>query len=222
MFDTASLVGVSNTATMLCWSVIAVRSPRYQSRTKSGAISRLTPRLLATYLFCALFLALTILTLVRLNGWDDEVPGRCYHARFVMSPAATHPRDDQIYIGITGIWLLGNMLGPTYGKMKHARKVLGFGLTQFPLHIYMLITLRTANQDFLEGDHQENEWAFGQTIAVVLLGQTLSQIMRAIYELWKYSEETKEQLTVNAMEKGQDRGSTEDMHGKAAQTSISE
>ncbi|KAF2671582.1 hypothetical protein BT63DRAFT_476464 [Microthyrium microscopicum] len=192
IFDTVSLVGVSNTATMICWSVPAARMPCYQSRRKPGRLSRFTPRMLATYLFFALFLALTILINVKLNSWDEDVSGRCYHTHLAMSPFAKHPRDDQIYISITSIWLLLNIVGPSYGKVKETSKVLALGLTQYPLHLYMLIAMRTANQDFLEGDHAENEWKFGQTIAVVLLGVTICGIMYAIYEVWEFHESTKE------------------------------
>lgn len=38
---------------------------------------------------------------------------------------------------------------------------------QFVLHIYMAVTLRASNQAYL--DETENEWGFGQVLAVILL-----------------------------------------------------
>jgi hypothetical protein len=45
-------------------------------------------------------------------------------------------------------------------------------MEQFPLHLYSVFALRSASQGFLTGD-PENSWGFGQTVALVMVGQIL-------------------------------------------------
>ncbi|KAF3765302.1 hypothetical protein M406DRAFT_67758 [Cryphonectria parasitica EP155] len=47
-------------------------------------------------------------------------------------------------------------------------------LLQYPLHLYMIFTLRKWNATLLEGD-SEDSWGFGQILAVVLLAPTIFQ-----------------------------------------------
>lgn len=57
--------------------------------------------------------------------------------------------------------------------------VLGVSVLQFPLHTYMIFSLRNSNEHRLLGD-SENTWGFGQIVALVLLGSTLVQSMGTI------------------------------------------
>ena len=66
--------------------------------------------------------------------------------------------------------------------------VLVIALFQYPLHSYMLFTLRTSNVEYLSGD-SENTWGFGQVVALVLLGSTALECFRAFIgqsNLWQY------------------------------------
>lgn len=79
-------------------------------------------------------------------------------------------------------WLPGR--GPQW---RSARKVLVWTILQFPVHLYMMIALKTANQGLLEGGeggegHDENSWDFGQTIAVILLGVALNEAWEKFWE----------------------------------------
>jgi hypothetical protein len=62
--------------------------------------------------------------------------------------------------------------------------VLVLAMLQYPLHIYMIFTLRASNEHRLNGD-SENYWGFGQVVALVLLASSVLQGLRAI--LGKYS-----------------------------------
>ncbi|RSM00856.1 hypothetical protein CDV31_011609 [Fusarium ambrosium] len=47
----------------------------------------------------------------------------------------------------------------------------------YPLHLYMTIAIRIGNERFLEGD-PENEWGFGQIVALVLCAATCIECIR--------------------------------------------
>lgn len=63
--------------------------------------------------------------------------------------------------------------------MKLKIMLLGFALCQFPLHTYMIFSLRYSNEHRLAGD-SENTWGFGQIVALILLGSTLLQSVETI------------------------------------------
>jgi hypothetical protein len=131
-------------------------------------------------MFTALYLALTVLLGARLNSWDEEKAGKCYDGRLTSSPGAHHPSADKLYVAITGSWLLVSTYAAVYGARKRFKAVLGFGLLQFPVHLYMLIALRTVNQSLFEGGEGENDWGFGQTVALVLLADTLISCLKGL------------------------------------------
>jgi hypothetical protein len=49
---------------------------------------------------------------------------------------------------------------------------------QYAIHIYMIFAMRAANEHHLKG-HSENSWGFGQVVAMVLLGSSVLQGVRA-------------------------------------------
>ena len=55
--------------------------------------------------FAVLYLAFAILFGVRLNQWDDKIPGRCYNTSHLASHDAQHPSVDKIYLGITCFYM---------------------------------------------------------------------------------------------------------------------
>lgn len=146
-------------------------------------ISRWSPKHRVTYIFALLFLALTILLEVRLNEWSDSEtseeprPGRCYYTKGISSPSAGHPWTDKTYVGITAGWLLLVMASAIFGRSERRKIILLLALLQFPVHLYMTIALRTANQDHLSGEEGENGWDFGQTTAILLLGVTINELV---------------------------------------------
>jgi hypothetical protein len=149
-----------------CW-----RSP-FTPTSRHAQSLEIAPRYLVSYLFSILYLALLVILEARLGDWNDEEPGNCYNPYLTTSTSARHPTADKAYVATTGIWMLSSVLLATFDSAKNIRSVLGFALLQFPVHVYMLVTLRTANQELVEGEKQENEWGFGQTVAIVLLLDT--------------------------------------------------
>lgn len=163
VFDISSFVGVSNTAALVCW--------RY-CRTKLGEPrpSWFNNRYRAVYIFVALYLALTILLGIRLNQWSPHhEPGRCYYSHLVTDPSGSHPGVDLYYVGFTSPWLISVILASVFLGVKRRRIILVLSSLHFPLHLYMTIALRQANQYKFERGAHENEWDFGQTTAVLLL-----------------------------------------------------
>ncbi len=51
---------------------------------------------------------------------------------------------------------------------------------QYPLHLYMVLTMRRWNSGLLDGD-SEDAWGFGQIVALVLLAPTLLMCIQAIF-----------------------------------------
>jgi hypothetical protein len=58
--------------------------------------------------------------------------------------------------------------GHPSGSLKFQTLVTVFALLQYPLHLYSVIALRASNQSLLSGE-SENEWGFGQIVAVFLV-----------------------------------------------------
>jgi hypothetical protein len=212
VFDIASFVAVSNTAALVCWRFCRVRiegqqptegdaddnekttaKPRSESRKRgvTGRISYWNARYRATFLFIALYLALTILLCIRLNEWTPNTsPGRCYHSHLVTSPGAAHPDADKVYVSITASWLIGVVLASVFLGVNRRRGILVLSSLHFPLHLYMAIALRQANQGRFEGEvKHENEWDFGQTTAVVLLGGAVVELLAKGREYWVFERE---------------------------------
>ncbi|KAJ2987719.1 hypothetical protein NUW58_g4350 [Xylaria curta] len=59
--------------------------------------------------------------------------------------------------------------------------VLTVALVQYPVHVYTLYALRASNESYLSGD-SENQWGFGQVVALVLVASVLLECCRAAIE----------------------------------------
>ena len=171
---------------MTCWTFTSARVSEYRSRRHKDTprISRLSPRHLGLYMYVVLFFALSVLLGVRLNEWDDEEEGHCYNSHLVTASQDDHPGADKTYLGFTAAWMLLSLIMSVLGDAKRVKKVLGLAALQYPLHLYMMIVLRLANTDLLEGDGHESDWRFGQTVAVLLFGLTFRELLIG---LWKYA-----------------------------------
>lgn len=147
-----------------------------------------------TYLFALLFLALTVLLCIRLDEWSPaQRPGRCYDARLVST--APHPATDKVYVAVTASWLLIVMALAILLGARRRRLVLTLSFLQFPVHLYMAIALRCANQGRLQAvrggqrDGNENKWDFGQTTAVLLLGVAATELVSRAREYLRFEKE---------------------------------
>lgn len=173
-FDISSFVGVSNTAALVCWRYCRAKIGDGKER-----VTWLHGRYRAAFLFVIWYLCLTILLCVRLHEWaPNQSPGRCYYSNLVTSPGASHPGDDEIYVGVTASWLIIIVLASIFLGVNRRHTILVLCSLHFPLHLYMTIALRQANQGKFEGEvKHENEWDFGQTTAVVLLGIAIQELV---------------------------------------------
>ncbi|KAL7951229.1 hypothetical protein V8C42DRAFT_356612 [Trichoderma barbatum] len=189
VFDIVSFVGVSSAAALVCWTYCNLRlhRPAVPQDLKSHLLSRhfacfrsihFTPRHRGTYLFAVMYLVLTILLCINLDDWSpDHEPGRCYFAHLVTSPYAAHPSADIIYVAITASWMIIVMLAAAFSGARWRHSILILAFLQFPVHLYMALALRAANQGKLEGEVHENAWDFGQTTAVVLLAMAARELL---------------------------------------------
>lgn len=162
---------------MVCWTFCRFKLEDLGTTSQSLKQTYFTTRHRVAYGFAVMFLALTILLCTRLNEWSpDAEPGRCYHAQLITLTAADHPDSDLTYVITTAIWMILAMASSIAFGARRRRWVLLSTFLQFPVHLYMAIALRTANQGKLEGEESsENSWDFGQTTAVVLLGVALGE-----------------------------------------------
>lgn len=151
-------------------------------------ISWFNGRYRAVYIFVALYLALTILLGIRLNEWaPDQEPGRCYYSTLITDPSDSHPAADKYYVGFTSVWLIIVVLASVFAGVKRRRTILVLSSLHFPLHLYMTIALRQANQGKFEGEtSRENEWDFGQTTAVMLLVIALVELLQKGKEYYDF------------------------------------
>ncbi|OGE57789.1 hypothetical protein PENARI_c001G06330 [Penicillium arizonense] len=191
VFDIASFVGVSNTAALVCWRYCRAKidEPDMKLHHEHNIrISWFNNRYRAVYIFVALYLALTILLGIRLNEWaPHQEPGRCYYSTLVTDPSDSHPTADKYYVGFTSAWLIIVVLASVFAGVKRRRTILVLSSLHFPLHLYMTIALRQANQGKLEGKtSHENEWDFGQTTAVMLLVITLVELLQKGKEYYDF------------------------------------
>jgi hypothetical protein len=133
-----------------------------------------------------MFIALTILLLVNLGKWNEEEDGRCYITTFLTVPNAAHPKSDIVYVVITALWNLLALASAVFGGPKRMKAVVVLSALQFPLHLYMMLALRVKNSNHLDGDENEDDWKFGQTIAVLLLAMVLQDCYHGINNYRSY------------------------------------
>lgn len=132
-------------------------------------------------LFLLLYLTFVIMFGIRLNDWDDSTPGQCYSTSRIAVPDGHHPIGDQIYLGITSFYCFALLVTATIESRSPGQRnieqkaVITMGSLQFVLHVYTAISLRISNQSLLDNPSVEENWGFGQILAVVMLGATLIQ-----------------------------------------------
>jgi len=157
-----------------------------------------TGRKTSIYFFSILFLAYAIIVCQRLGDWSEDGKNpHCYNTRLVTTSGASHPSTDIAYIAVTATWLLLSIAASLTSSQKTAGVILVLAMAQLPIHVYMIAALRTANQDMLEGGN-ENDWDFGQTVAIVLLGLAISEIRDGLRDYWRLHRKAKKHHRSNA------------------------
>lgn len=141
-------------------------------------------RYISIGIFGIFYIAFTIMLGIRLNQWNDRIPGQCFNASKIALPNARHPYVDQIYLGVTSFYLFGlllNIVQPRIIGISTVQEgILTISIAQFILHVYMVISLRISNHSLLKDASLEQEWGFGQVLALVMLGSTLMECARSL------------------------------------------
>ncbi|KAI2471975.1 hypothetical protein F4781DRAFT_420281 [Annulohypoxylon bovei var. microspora] len=191
VYDTVSFVGISNAAALVCWTFMGAKTPK--KKRHQIAPSHWTGRFRVSYMFAVLFLVMTIFLEIRLDGWSltSEDLGHCYITNGITSSDASHPVTDKAYVAVTAVWLLLVMFGALFCPAKFGKPLLILSFLQFPVHLYMMIKLRTENQDFLENHENENDWDFGQTTAIILLVIAVTQLLHQAVLYFKFERAVK-------------------------------
>ncbi|RYC58491.1 hypothetical protein CHU98_g7716 [Xylaria longipes] len=217
VYDTVNFTGVSAAAAL----VIVFKKP-----------NAIVSRVVLILVFLSLYLVFVILFGLKLQSWDDDIPGHCYRAGGISTEGAAHPYVDNIYLAITALYLFVSLgialkaakinlqkyiqslqVAATPDHRSPSRTsspnlfskagllllvqadidfqqlsescfdpsflVLTVALIQYPVHVYTLFALRKSNEPYLSGD-SENQWGFGQVVALVLVASVLIECFRAI------------------------------------------
>jgi hypothetical protein len=145
---------------------------------------RRTSRFLYIAIFGLLFIIFTVIFGISLNNWDESVPGKCYNTKGIAAPGSKHPSGDRAYVGVTCFYFMSTLggaieysIGDTKEHVFRRFGIIQLSAIQYPLHLYMIITMRQSNASLLEGS-SENEWGFAQIVALVLLASTLTDCAR--------------------------------------------
>jgi len=158
-------------------------------------------------IFAIFYLAYVILFGIKLNQWKTDELGHCYRYNYTALPHSSHPQVDKVYLGITCFYMvlllimcfvvaqvdskadyIGKIFWPHDSDGHFWVRFLAWAmrvwlvftaLLQFPLHLYMVIALRAANEKYLEVEEDsEQTWGFGQVVALVLVIPVLREYIR--------------------------------------------
>lgn len=128
--------------------------------------------------FGLLYIGFAIMLGIRLDCWNNSLPGKCYRASKIALPNAKHPFVDQIYLGVTCFYVFclmstAKLLCRVYEQRLYQQKsIIVAGTLQFIVHVYTLVALLISNQSLLDNIALEESWGFGQVIAMVMLAAT--------------------------------------------------
>ncbi|KAI0482067.1 hypothetical protein GGR56DRAFT_168345 [Xylariaceae sp. FL0804] len=160
---------------------------------------------------------------LHLNHWSlaNAESGHCYITTGVTAPGAWHPAADQVYVGITAVYLVLSMVGAIVAPLGLRGPLLAISGLQFPLHLYMMLALRLANQGRLEGEESENGWDFGQTTAVILLHYALVDLVRRLRELRRFERRIEAHGAAHVMHEEGLRNGSLMLYGSALSPAVS-
>jgi hypothetical protein len=205
-------------------------------------------RIIAIGAFSILYLIFVIIFGEKLGTWNLNVPGSCYNTYLLAKSDARHPYVDKIYLGVTTFYMFSILVcsiifstdaaesslstketsrNQNYPGRRVTRfififyrfSVLTVALVQYPVHLYSVIAIRSANKPMLVGE-SENSLGFGQIVALVMLAQTFLECLRRIKgiysrlffhgleaDLWlEYRGALREHLEANTNSKGSPAG----------------
>ncbi|KAI1743038.1 hypothetical protein F4680DRAFT_410861 [Xylaria scruposa] len=141
-------------------------------------------RVASIFAFLSFHLAFVVLFGLKLQSWDDNVLGRCYRPQVTPLQFATHPLADRVYLGTTASFSFVSFAFTFRATTRVAdmtSHIVIFALILYLIYVYMLVTIRQSNEAYLSGN-SENEWEFGQVVALVLVTSVLLESFRTIVE----------------------------------------
>lgn len=105
------------------------------------------------------------------------------------------------------------MFSAIFFNTKLRKVILAAAFLQFPVHLYMMIALRTANQGWLGGsgensaqsENSEDKWDFGQTASVLLLGVSVNEFLSKGWEFYKSERELRAKKVVDCRNQNSDQ-----------------
>lgn len=65
-------------------------------------------------------------------------------------------------------------------RLYWQKTIITTGALQFLLHVYILVALRISNQSLLDNVTLEDQWGFGQVIAIIMLAATLLECAKGV------------------------------------------
>lgn len=139
-------------------------------------------------IFGTFYTAFAIFYGTRLREWDNQKPGRCFNTLGIAVPGARHPSVDHIYLAVTAFYAYVLLsLAIMYCRWQEKEQIIRqrqkdillISSIQFVIHIYMVIALRVSNTGLSNDPSLEQQWGFGQVLALVMFGTTLLECAKS-------------------------------------------
>ncbi|KAH6954869.1 hypothetical protein DER45DRAFT_317013 [Fusarium avenaceum] len=97
---------VYDTSSFTCISVCA----SFTSASGSKGSIKNTHVIPPLVLFAIAYICFCVTLAIKLDGWDEELPGRCYNTQFTAAPSTTQPLGSYISLIITSLYSLAALL----------------------------------------------------------------------------------------------------------------
>ena len=65
-------------------------------------------------------------------------------------------------------------------QSESEQAILALALIQYPVHVWSIFALRAANDKLLTAGLAEQQWGFGQIVAIVLLGSNVVALCNGV------------------------------------------
>ncbi|EEA25802.1 hypothetical protein PMAA_068960 [Talaromyces marneffei ATCC 18224] len=168
IYDIVNLTGISVCAGLI--NVIGTKTAHNRDR------------LFLVIIFICLYLAFVVIFGIRLQMWDDNLPGRCYYANRVLSLGYYHSLGDRVYLALTCAYFFLSLI--FCGLVA---------LGTMPLiHEYPVLEFLTAQQ-------QENQSMLGHISAAVSEAARLLRLNRLFPKIPRLSRRRDKWLEVWSM-----------------------
>jgi hypothetical protein len=77
-------------------------------------------------------------------------------------------------------------LDPTFSEDPDAKQTVALiiALIQYPVHTYSVFMMPAMNESHLVQGSTEQDWGFGQVVAITLLGSNIVMLFEGISSMW--------------------------------------